>query len=327
LILALKGDEILEEKEKDWGFHAFIRGIIMFGFTMLILSLIITNKIQYYIASKMMPFIYFTLVVFFVLSVVQIIRSTPKGQVEEIECDCGTSHQMTGPRWKKILIYSIFILPLLTGFMLPEKVLDSSVAVKRGVQLSSSGANSKALLDRPVADEQEQAVTSTSRADEYLANLDKEDVEIKHFTVEDQTSWDGFDDYYVTLAEELYAQDVIYVEDDNFLDIMTVLDIYIDDFIGKRVVMKGFVYREPGVKMDELVVARFSMTCCTADSAVYGLLVKGEDTRNYENDTWIEVVGVVSDAEFNNWIIPILLVEDVYEIEEPENPYVYPNFF
>ncbi|UTW69801.1 DUF1980 domain-containing protein [Anaerobacillus sp. HL2] len=100
----------------DIGFHAYIRGIILFGFGLLILGAIITDNMKYYIAPKMLPFVYFSVIVFFLLGITQLFRSTKKGQSEEdIDCDCGLDHQISGPRWVKILIYTIFILPLLMG--------------------------------------------------------------------------------------------------------------------------------------------------------------------------------------------------------------------
>jgi putative membrane protein len=322
------GDENMEEENQEWGFHAFIRGIILFGFTMLFISLISTGNIKFYIAPAMMPFIYFALAVFLVLSIVQIIRSTPRGQQEELECDCGTNHNMTGPTWKKITIYSIFIVPLLMGFMLPDKVLDSSVVAMRGVQLGSGIYSKPAPIERLEGTQtQKQGKLGTDRADQFLNDINSSGGELEHYTVEDTLSYDGFDDYYTELANELKDKDVIIVEDENFLDIMTVMDIYQEDLLGKTVEIMGFVYREPGMNMDELVVARFSMTCCTADSAVYGLLIKGEETRKFENDTWIRVRGKMDIAEFNGWMIPILQLEEAVEVPEPDSPYVYPRFY
>ncbi|WP_202078620.1 TIGR03943 family putative permease subunit [Caldalkalibacillus salinus] len=330
--------------DNSQGSHAFLRGIIMFGFTMLILSMVLSGSIRYYIAPQMMPFIYFALGTFFILSIVQIIRSTPKGQEEEAACDCGADHTMRGPRWSKVLIYSIFIFPLLTGFILPDQVLDSRDAATRGVQLGS-GLFTSPVTERSVEASTDEASTDearrdaeenitneseTARADEYLENFDSDatDEDIEHYTVEDlYESYDGYDDYYSELADEWLEQDTIQVKEENFLDAMTVLDLYMYDLTGKQVELIGFVYREQGLEEDEMVVARFSMTCCTADSAVYGLLVKGEETKQFQNDTWVSVVGTLGDTEFNDYAIPMLNIEAVYEVEEPDTPYVYPSFF
>jgi len=304
----------MEQNHSGWGFHAFLRGIILFGFSMLMLSMIITGNIKYYIAPKMLPFIYFAMVVFLLLSVVQIIRSTPRSQEEEVACQCDHSHEMKGSVWLKTSIYALFLLPLLTGFILPDKTLDSSVASKRGVTLSTNVKST------------DFSTSSTAKADEYLKKIE-EGQPVEHFKVEDLNTKDGFDDYYSKLSEELLKQEILIIEDENFLDVMTVLDLYIDDFVGKKVEVRGFAYREPGMKLDEMVVARFSMTCCTADSAVYGLLTKGEETRQFENDTWLKVTGTIFKTDFDGWQIPTIKPEKIEQIEAPEQPYVYPSFF
>lgn len=108
---------------------------------------------------------------------------------------------------------------------------------------------------------------------------------------------------------------------------MTVMDFYLDKFVGKQVEIMGFVYREHGLKADEMVVARFSMTCCTADSSVYGLLIKGEQTRKFENDTWVRIKGTIDKTEFNDFTIPIIQLEEIEKVDTPDSPYVYPSFF
>ncbi|PIB49320.1 hypothetical protein AOA57_10930, partial [Pseudomonas sp. 2588-5] len=72
----------------DHSFHAFIQGIILVGFAMLMLHLILTGNIVYYIAPMMMPFIYFALVVFFLLGIIQVFRSTTKTDHDHHECAC-----------------------------------------------------------------------------------------------------------------------------------------------------------------------------------------------------------------------------------------------
>ncbi|GAA0380249.1 TIGR03943 family putative permease subunit [Bacillus horti] len=334
------------QREKA-GFHAFLRGIILFGFTMLLLGFIISGNITYYIAPKMMPFIYFAVISFFLLSIAQIWRSTSKGQ--EDECDCEGDHQLPTANWKKVGIYSIFVLPLIMGFVLPDKVLDSSVAANRGVQLgagvysnsnanpaaetSSLGASTAAIKVSDEVNQNQNAVAQEEEDIDYMERIEElmdqknEDDDIEHFTIEDQYSSEGFFDYYDELVAEILTNDTIIVTDENYLDMMTVLDLYLDEFIGKTIEIKGFTYREPEMAQDELVAARFSMTCCTADSTVYGLLVKGEQTRQFDNDTWIIVTGTIEETLYNDWPIPMVRLNSVQEIDEPDTPYVYPNYY
>ncbi len=310
----------------DLGFHAYIRGIILFGFALLILGFIITDNMKYYIAPKMMPFIYFSIVVFFLLGIIQIFRSTKKGQAEEeIDCDCGLDHQVQGPRWLKLLIYSVFIVPLLMGFMIPDQALNSQVAANRGI-IYGSGMN----LAKPADDQ----VSTTPRTDQYLtdpegylASLDgKSDEEIDHFQIEDFYDEEWFGDYYNELMSDLLDEPIIEVTDQNYLDIMTLLDLHLEKFIGKELEITGFVFREHDFDENRLVVARFSMTCCTADAGVYGTLVETEEAYLYENDMWIKVRGTIDKTEYHGYQLPIIQLREITVVAEPDSPYVYPSF-
>ncbi|MGO4888315.1 TIGR03943 family putative permease subunit [Anaerobacillus sp. MEB173] len=314
---------------QDWGFHSYIRGIILFGFAMLLLGFILTGNIRYYIAPKMMPFIYFATAAFIILGIVQILRSTAKGQEEEESCDCGVDHRMSGSRISKLLIYGIFIAPILMGFMIPDKALDSSVATNRGVQLGS-GMYAKPAVPSTDSSQTPRADQFLENPDQYLDGLENDnydtDEDIEHFTIEDFYSEEGFNEYYDTLAKQLQKENRIVVTEENYLDVMTVLDIYIDQFIGKELQIVGFVYREPDFHDDQFVAARFSMTCCVADAAVYGTMIQTGEALNLEEDTWVKVTGTIDKMTYNDFIIPYLHLRELQTVDEPEYPYVFPSF-
>ncbi|WP_209123318.1 TIGR03943 family protein [Alkalihalobacillus sp. BA299] len=312
----------MNQQNTDVSFHSYIRGIILLGFSLLLLAFIISGNIRYYIAPKMMPFIYFALVVFIMLGVVQIIRSTRKND-QNIDCDCGEDHSMTGSPLIKIAIYSVFVAPIVMGFVLPDRVLDSSVAANRGVQYGSG------ILTKPT-EATNTASSSTSRAEAYLENPDEYfdsvgEVE-EHYTVEEFYTEEGFNQYYLELAKKLENEQRIIVTDENYLDIMTVLDLHMEQFLGKEIVTTGFVYREPELAENQMVVARFAMTCCVADSAVYGTLIETDLASEYENDTWVHVSGTLDKTEYNGYPIPLLHLREITVIDEPEQPYVFPSF-
>ena len=179
----------MNNNNQDHSFHSYIRGIILIGFSLLLLAFIISGNIKYYIAPKMMPFVYFALVVFIILGVVQIIRSTKK-EDPDAYCDCGEDHSMTGSPVTKVLIYSIFVAPIVMGFVLPDKVLDSSVASNRGIQYGGG------LLTKPT---DQPNPSTTSRADAYLENPDAymDDLEQgfldeENYSIEDYYTEEGY---------------------------------------------------------------------------------------------------------------------------------------
>ncbi|MBB5172999.1 TIGR03943 family putative permease subunit [Texcoconibacillus texcoconensis] len=337
-------------KRYDHRFHAYIQGIILLGFALLILGFIITDNIRYYIAPDMMPFIYFALVMFFILGIMQIFRSTQKDDAHEgTSCDCSADHEMKGPPFVKVLIYSIFILPILFGFVLPDQALDSSVAANRGIQFGSGILNEDSSEKASAETAEEESVTEEdddndlSRAEAYLEDPDgylesikqppntdeypSEDEVDEHYTVEDiYAEQDDIDDHYEEVAQEMLDQESIFVTEENYLDIMSVLDLRLDSFVGQEIEIIGFTYREPDFLENQLVVARFSMTCCTADAAVYGTLVESDEAIHFDDDTWIHVHGTIEAGEYDGMPMPVLTDATINQVEEPDTPYVYPSF-
>jgi putative membrane protein len=98
----------------------------------------------------------------------------------DFEC----SHEKPKSIWKSTLIYSIFTIPLLTGFTLPDKVLDSSVAENRGVVL---GYTQKPETNNTTTQEtsNDPSPPRDKTSEEYLAEIDELSPEIKHYTVEE----------------------------------------------------------------------------------------------------------------------------------------------
>nr|WP_261179011.1 TIGR03943 family protein [Anaerobacillus sp. CMMVII] len=88
----------------------------------------------------------------------------------------------------------------------------------------------------------------------------------------------------------------------------------------------GFVFREQDFEENRLVVARFSMTCCTADAGVYGTLIETEDAYLFENDMWIKVRGTIHKTEYHGYQLPVIHLREVTVVAEPQSPYVYPSF-
>ncbi|MDG5787693.1 TIGR03943 family protein [Evansella sp. AB-P1] len=341
------------KKTYDHSFHAYIKGIILIGFALLMLGLVLSGNLIYYIAPTMHPFVYFAMVTFFILGIIQIFRSTSKKDEHDHHCNCDHDHQIKGPPLVKLGIYSIFILPILFGFILPDRALNSDFAANRGIQYGSgltitpaSAQSSEIIEDDDVASSQvydeeanndlvDEEVNNLSRAEAFLEDpeayyesqgLGSEEDDIEHYQIEDLYDQDWFNDFYSQFAAELEHEDIITVTEENYLDVMTVLDLYLDRFIGKEIEIVGFVFREDDFDDNEIVVARFAMTCCTADAGVYGTLVESSEADQFDMDTWVYARGEIIKGEYMGFQIPIVTNSILREVEEPSTPYVYPSF-
>jgi putative membrane protein len=313
------------EMNRDQHFHTYIRGIILIGFTMLLFKLIVTGDIINFIAPRMMPFIYFATGTFFMMGVIQIWRSGSK-KVDDVHCGCGTNHDLQGSPIKSLLLYLLFIIPVVTGFMFSNNVLDSSVIEKRGIKYGSG------LYTKPPSPEEAKAL-DTSRAeeylenpDEYMNNLDQEIASVEGPPLEHP---EGFEvqeppaEYYDVLKQEILKMDKIVVEEDKYIPIMNIIDVNVDQFIGKELEIVGFIYREEDFTEDQVVIARFGLSCCVADASIYGTLSTGEMTKDLENDQWVKAKGTISKITYNDWQLPYLQITELELIEQPKEPYIY----
>ncbi|MBS4198349.1 TIGR03943 family protein [Bacillus sp. FJAT-49732] len=330
-------------KERDYSFHVYLRGIILIGFFLVIFKLLITGNIQHFIAPKMVPFSYFSIAVLFILGVIQIWRSGSKNK-EELYCNCGFDHNQNGSPFQTFLIYSIFILPVLTGLLFPINTLDSAVAAKRGIKYGSG------LYTQP-PDINTDSSLDISKAEEYLddpegymAKLDEKAEDQSNDGLDESnegietnlegnsglgTNQDGSNILIMTsedqekLKDELLKSEKIVVDDDQYLAILNIIHENPSLFIGKEIEIVGFAYKEPDFENDQFVVARFGVSCCIADASVYGIVSTMDGPDSIEEDQWVRATGKLSTTTMNEWELPFLKITDVEKIKEPENPYVY----
>ena len=308
------------EENKDYGFHVYIRGIILLGFTLLFFKLIVSGDIINFIAPRMMPFMYFATIVLFILGIQQIWRSGSK-QKEELVCNCGFDHGGSSTPIQSVFIYSLFILPVVTGFMFSDNILDSSIIDKRGFTSSKILAEDR---------QQQKEEFDTSRAEQYLEDpegyMQSLDERINDIPLEHPEGFEIIEPpegYYEELKEELLAKDTIVVDDDRYIPIMNIVDTSPEEFVGKRIEMIGFVYREQDFSDNQFVVARFGLSCCVADAGVYGTLSTMPGGQDLQLDEWVRVSGVLEVIEYNGWILPYIQVDKLEKIDQPDNPYIY----
>ncbi|GIV98067.1 MAG: hypothetical protein KatS3mg057_2724 [Herpetosiphonaceae bacterium] len=93
--------------------------------------------------------------------------------------------------------------------------------------------------------------------------------------------------------------------------------------VGKPVSLKGFIYRDETLGPDEVYVARYVVTCCTADGTALSLRVKAPGAASFSTDQWVQVDGVFALVEIDGQQIP-RVDGTLTPIETPRSPYLYP---
>ncbi|MCA9965927.1 MAG: TIGR03943 family protein, partial [Anaerolineales bacterium] len=92
---------------------------------------------------------------------------------------------------------------------------------------------------------------------------------------------------------------------------------------GQRADVIGFVYRDARFGADEFMVARFTVSCCVADAAPVGLVVRWPDGADLPTDQWVEVQGRFEVGVFNGRSMPILVAETITKTKQPPQPYLH----
>lgn len=305
--------------------HYYIRSFILLGFTFLLADLIVTERLSAYLAPRLHVLSYVTLFILLLLTGVSL-RQAIVGP-SQYDCDCADLHHVPRSMGKSLLIYGLFVLPLVMGFFMPEKILGSSVAEKRGLNLLSGDAKKLAASSAPAAQQepsqaqQPPADSAASRTNSGSKSLPKSDEEIRKLFAQSD-----FGDFYTDLAVSLYKQQVIQLNEKVFLDGLTTLDLYPKEFAGKELETTGFVYREPTFQPHQFVVARFSVSCCTADASVFGVMVEEKQALKLIKDSWVKVRGKLEVRTVDGYDMLVLKATKIEPVKAPKDPYVYYSY-
>ncbi|MEH7336790.1 TIGR03943 family protein [Neobacillus drentensis] len=297
-------------KVQDFSFHHLIRGIILIGFMLLLFKLLLTNNISLLIAPKMIRFIYFTLFICLILGVLLIIRGT-SGKEHSYHCDCDGNHTYPSSFGKSVFLYLLFIIPITTGFLFSNNVLGSSVAMNRTIKL---GATSQ-------PPQQNKTLNNSSKV-QSSSNTNKSNKSTNTQSILDNQPEPLTQKEYDALKNKLLKANIINIDDNQYVNIMNIIQDNLNAMLGKTVTTKGFVYREKEFMQNQIIVARFGITCCVADASVYGMMAKGE-VAALPIDKWVQVTGKIEQTQFNGETIPVIKISQLSKITAPQQPYVF----
>ena len=94
-------------------------------------------------------------------------------------------------------------------------------------------------------------------------------------------------------------------------------------FDGEEAHVIGFVYRDDRFDAGTFMVGRFTVSCCVADAAPVGLIVRWPQAPELADDEWVEVTGRFETGDFGGITMPILVADAVVKTNAPAQPYLY----
>lgn len=330
-------------------FQQAVRALILIAFTVLIIKLHMTGEITKLINPKYIGLSKAAAILFLFLFLIQITRVwTNKQHHHHTHCDhhhegeqcdhghddehCGHHHDHGDSPFnmKKFLSYSIIVFPLLTGFLLPPKVLDASIIDKKGgmsilanqKQKGNEADNPSSLEDTDVGEDtnlfEDPALSGGDSEIEDHSFIDDNaipDLEYKNLLTKQE---------YDQLLLNLEQSQKISMDDSVFAAFYDEISYDLDKYKGKEIELTGMVYKEDGLDENQLVLSRFLITHCVADASIIGFLTELPEAHEIDQDTWIQASGILEVGEFNGIEMPTIRITNWKKVQEPAEPYLYP---
>ncbi|TMV15964.1 TIGR03943 family protein [Paenibacillus thermoaerophilus] len=329
--------------------HHALRGALLLGFTAYVFLLVKRDSLGLYIAPAMQTYIKW--------SAIGLYAAWRAWRGRQSHEDCG--HLPTRFGGKEAAVYLLFAFPLLLGFLLPDATMGSAMAERKGVNLNSAASvkknvpaagtasadangagdiagnsadgpnNAAAGAAQPSTPPQadaakpEPADTATPGSPSGPAQAGSagaEPIDAGRFP------YDRYTEPFARFAQQLEREERIVVKDDLFIETLTALDLYSEPLKGRTVQLTGFVYKEDGMPDNRLVVSRFTVQCCSADAAPYGILVAWDQAGAIAKDTWVTVTGKLTKLDYNGNSLTAIQAVKIEKTTPPADPYVYPNY-
>lgn len=294
-----------------FNFQQGFRALILLFFSFMIFNLHWTDEIKKFVNPKYENLSMTAAILFFILFLVQITRVVSFSNRNQQQCQhgcCSHDHQHTTFRAKKLITYTIILTPILTGFLLPAKVLDAALAEKKGGMMLLTNQQKKV----------ENYITSDETIVEDIYATHEPDIGLIDGRKEmNEEEYDLF-------KEELLQKSTIQMTDENYLIYYEDMNKDYTKYIGRKIQIKGFVLKEESFAQNQLVISRFLITHCIADASIVGFLSEFPEANTLDEDSWIEAWGTIDIVDFNGDILPLIKVDEWVKIEEPSTPYLYP---
>ncbi|MBM4763156.1 TIGR03943 family protein [Bacillus sp. B15-48] len=287
-------------------FQHFLRAVILAAFAIFFIGLHYSGEITKYINPKYDVMSQIAAGVFILFFFVQLFRIFDDNDGQHDHCPPGCTHDHGySDAWpKKIIKYSILLFPLLTGFAFPPTILDSSIAAKKGTVLPQGNGN------------------GNNGTEEFEFETDS--ISLQEYEEVHPNNNYFSEEKYDEEMKKLEVVDVIQMKNDIYASYYDAISRKPKEYIGKKIKVSGFVYKEEGLDGNQLVLSRFLITHCVADASIIGFLTEVKQASEIEQDTWLEIEGTLDITSFNGVELPLIKANKWKVIEEPVEPYIYP---
>ena len=112
-------------------------------------------------------------------------------------------------------------------------------------------------------------------------------------------------------------ENVINITADNYTNVLKAVHENLDTYIGKKICFTGYIYRMYDFNDSEFVLARDMVISSDNQTLIVGFLCNCKNAKNFENNSWYEVTGVISKGYYHG-DIPVINIKEIKKIEKPD---------
>ena len=93
--------------------------------------------------------------------------------------------------------------------------------------------------------------------------------------------------------------------------------------IGKKIHFTGYVYRVFDLDESQFVLARNMIISSDNKAVVVGFLCEYENSKELENNSWVEITGIIAKGNYHGEL-PIIEIKSLNYVDCPTDEFVYP---
>lgn len=130
------------------------------------------------------------------------------------------------------------------------------------------------------------------------------------------------DENVVYTNDEIRHSDVTEISPDNYTNILKAVHDDLNSYLGKEIKFSGYVYRVIDFNDNQFVLARNMIV--DSQSYVVGFLSEYDKICDFEDGSWVEIIGTITKGKYHNREIPIIEIKKLNKIDKPQDEFVFP---
>lgn len=113
--------------------------------------------------------------------------------------------------------------------------------------------------------------------------------------------------------------DIAIIRDEDYTNILKMVNDNLDTYIGQKITYTGYVYRVADIKENEFILARdMVISSSPKQTLVVGFLSTCNNAKDFENNSWVTITGTIEKGEYLGEV-PIINISSIEKTIKPDN--------